>query len=84
MSIVSFMLPVVKHFTSTLVTAEDASKAIVSLSIGSENKGATGYFEGAKQSTSSDDSQDEVKQAQLLAKCVEWAKFGRTETMLKL
>jgi hypothetical protein len=81
-SVLSFVMPVAKHFMSKVITSEDASKNVVSLSMGPENEGARGYFEGLKQATSSSESQDEAKQAELWASCEKWANLAPSETTL--
>lgn len=81
-SVLSFMMPVAKHFMSKVITSEDASKNVVSLSMASENEGARGYFEGLKQSTSSNESRDETKQAELWVSCEKWTNLAASETIL--
>jgi hypothetical protein len=56
LSVISFMMPVAKHFMGKIITSEDASKNVVSLSMASENEGSRGYFEGLKQSKSLSES----------------------------
>jgi WW domain-containing oxidoreductase len=82
MSGLSATMPITKHLTSKLNTLEDASKNVVWLSMESEHEGTRGYFDGLKPSTSSSESRDEGKQAELWASCAKWAKLESSETVL--
>lgn len=83
MTIGTVGLPVFRHLT-TMTTTTAAAVAMTEMTVGAEEHGKRGYFEGKKPAISSEDSKDEVLREKVWKACEGWTNLKQEETVLNL
>ncbi|KAL4899904.1 hypothetical protein BDW74DRAFT_188786 [Aspergillus multicolor] len=81
-AVVKFLMPVLKHLTTTLRTNKDAGRDLVALSLDPSFEGKRGYFVGQKRDTAAKVTGDGEVQKRLWEACWRWAGLGPDETIL--
>ncbi|KAH6844725.1 hypothetical protein B0I37DRAFT_433293 [Chaetomium sp. MPI-CAGE-AT-0009] len=80
--VISVMMPLLRHFTSSIRTTADSGRDLVALSVEPEFKGKRGYFVGQTGATSAEVSRNPEIQKKLWEACWTWAGMSGGETAL--
>ncbi|KAF4451504.1 hypothetical protein F53441_5513 [Fusarium austroafricanum] len=80
--LITVLLPVLRHFTYTMRSADQSGRELVRLSVGDDFKGTKGYFMGLRREREDVASKDIHKQEVLWEACWKWTKMSKEETVL--
>ncbi|KAJ5484084.1 hypothetical protein N7539_005880 [Penicillium diatomitis] len=83
MNVIKVLLPLLRHFTSTFRTIEDAGKDLAIVSVDPTFHGKRGYFVGVKDSEPAAISRDVQCQQRLWEACWRWSGMRGEDTCLK-
>lgn len=83
MAVINFLMPVLKHLTTTFRTTEDAGRDLVAISVEPDFAGKRGYFVGPKSDIPAEVTMDVRQQKRLFEACWTWAGLTREETILQ-
>ncbi|KAL4952394.1 hypothetical protein BDW69DRAFT_200746 [Aspergillus filifer] len=82
MAVVGFLMPVLRHFTSSVRTNRDSGRDLVAVSLDPSFAGKRGYYIGQKEDEPAQISYDAEVQKRLWAACWRWADLTADETVL--
>ncbi|KAF4963027.1 hypothetical protein FSARC_8937 [Fusarium sarcochroum] len=80
--IVSLLLPLLKHVTSSVRPSVEAGRDLAEISVGDSFKGRSGYFVGLRRDEETAASKDVEKRDALWRACWEWAGLKKEDTVL--
>ncbi|KAF3394302.1 WW domain-containing oxidoreductase [Penicillium rolfsii] len=83
MSMINFLMPVLKHVTTAFRTIEDAGRELAIVSVDSTFNGKRGYFVGQREDDPAAISRDVEVQERLWAACWRWSGMKPEETILQ-
>lgn len=82
LSVVNFMMPIVKRFTQDVRKSADAAKDLLDMTTGEKYKGCRGYYEGLRSAEPAKASLNTQHQAVLWKASWTWCGLKDGETML--
>ena len=82
MAVMNFLMPVLKHITTSFRTTADAGRDLVTVSLDPRFQGKGGYYVCQKPASPAAVSQDVEIQKRLWNACWEWAGLSSNETAL--
>ncbi|KAL4999459.1 hypothetical protein BDV10DRAFT_164895 [Aspergillus recurvatus] len=81
-AVLKFLMPVLKHITTTFRTNKDAGRDLVAISLDATFHGTRGYYVGQKRETAAEVTGDADVQRRLWDACWRWAGLAPDETVL--
>ncbi|KAL6237475.1 hypothetical protein BDW75DRAFT_238262 [Aspergillus navahoensis] len=81
-ALLKFLMPVLKHITTTFRTNKDAGRDLVAVSVDTTFHGKRGYYIGQKKETAAQVTGDAQVQARLWDACWKWVGLAPDETIL--
>jgi hypothetical protein len=82
LTVINFLMPLLKYVSTTLRTAADAARDLVALSVEPEFQGKRGYFVGLNPEADAEISRSREAQDALWAACWKWTGLTSGEVIL--
>ncbi|KAI9150375.1 Short-chain dehydrogenase iccH [Paramyrothecium foliicola] len=82
-TVISRLMPVLKHLTTAVRTSDDSGTELVQLSVGVDHASKRGYFVGLQPASPAKLSQDQELQERLWRVCWKWTGMEEGETLLQ-